>query len=73
MDGFKIPGKQAYRAADVTVEGDYSQAAWLTAAACGSELTVTGLREDSAQGDREAIDLFERFGADVERKFHRLS
>ncbi len=68
--GFKIPGRQAYRAADVTVEGDYSQAAfWLTAAACGSELTVTGLREDSVQGDREVIDLLERFGADVERKF----
>lgn len=69
-DGFKIPGNQAYHAADVTVEGDYSQAAfWLTAAACGSELTVTGLREDSAQGDREAIDILEKFGADVERKF----
>ena len=69
-DGFKIPGRQAYRAADVTVEGDYSQAAfWLTAAACGSELAVTGLREDSAQGDREAIDILEKFGADVDRKF----
>ena len=69
-DGFKIPGNQAYHAADVTVEGDYSQAAfWLTAAACGSELTVTGRREDSAQGDREAINILEKFGANVQRKF----
>lgn len=69
-EGFKIPGNQKYEPADVTVEGDYSQAAfWLTAAACGSELTITGLREDSAQGDREAVDIVEKFGASVQRAY----
>ncbi len=64
--GFRIPENQSYRAKDIEVEGDYSQAAfWLTAAACGSDLTVTGLREDSSQGDREALGILKRFGAGV--------
>ncbi len=67
--GFQIEGAQSYRAQDVTVESDYSQAAfWLTAAACGSELSVTGLREDSSQGDREAVDILRRFGTVTERE-----
>ena len=66
--GFLIAGDQRYLARDVEVESDYSQAAfWLTAAACGSDLSVTGLREDSSQGDREAVDILRRFGAVVER------
>lgn len=64
--GFRIPENQSYRAKDIEVEGDYSQAAfWLTAAACGSDLTVTGLQEDSSQGDREALGILKRFGAGV--------
>lgn len=48
-----IPGNQHYRAADVTVEGDYSAAAFFGAMnALGSEVAVTGLRADSLQGDR---------------------
>ncbi len=42
----------------VTVEGDWSNAAFfLTAKALGSCITVTGLSEDSAQGDRAVIPL----------------
>lgn len=48
-----IPGGQQYRAADVTVEGDHSNAAFLGALnALGGQVTVDGLREDSLQGDR---------------------
>ena len=48
-----IPGNQRYRAADVTVEGDHSNAAFLGALnALGGQVTVDGLREDSLQGDR---------------------
>ncbi|MCI8285544.1 MAG: 3-phosphoshikimate 1-carboxyvinyltransferase [Firmicutes bacterium] len=62
--GFFIPGSQKYKARECEVEGDYSNAAfWLVAAACGSELDVTGLREDSAQGDRKAADILKRAGA----------
>lgn len=48
-----IPGGQRYRASDVTVEGDYSNAAFLDAFTyLGGDVTVTGLRADSLQGDR---------------------
>ena len=48
-----ILGGQRYRAADVTVEGDHSNAAFLGALnALGGRVTVDGLREDSRQGDR---------------------
>lgn len=48
-----VPGGQRYRASDVTVEGDHSNAAFFGALrALGGEVTVDGLREDSRQGDR---------------------
>ena len=44
--GFRGSGNQRYQATDISVEGDYSQAAfWLAAAACGSELKITGSAE----------------------------
>lgn len=49
----EIPGGQEYTPVDMTVEGDYSGAAPLAAlGALGGEVTVTGLSEDSLQGDR---------------------
>ena len=58
---FRVPGNQRYRPVEYRVEGDYSQAAfWLTAAALGSDLTVTGLSSTSAQGDREIQSLLAR-------------
>lgn len=51
--GWKVPGGQRYRSADVTVEGDYSQAAnFILAASLGNQLKVEGLSPNSAQGDR---------------------
>lgn len=48
-----IPGGQKYTPTDAVVEGDYSGAAFLAAlSALGGDVTVTGLREDSEQGDR---------------------
>ena len=64
--GWHIPGWQHYTPGEYTVEGDWSQAAFfLAAGALGGELTIHGLRKDSAQGDREAAALFERFGAQI--------
>jgi len=49
---WRVPGGEAYTPADVTVEGDYSNAAFLEALnLAGSQVTVAGLNEDSAQGD----------------------
>lgn len=48
-----IPGGQKPRACDVTVEGDYSGAAFLDALnVFGSEVELLGLRDGSTQGDK---------------------
>ncbi len=65
-DGFAVKGGQTYRPLDHTVEGDWSQAAfWLVAAAIGGELTVTGLRRDSLQGDKRIEALLREMGAEL--------
>ena len=48
----------------ITVEGDWSNAAfWLAANALGSALYVAGLREDSPQGDQVCAELLPRLTA----------
>ena len=50
---FYIAGKQTYQAKDVTVEGDYSNAAFLDAFnLIDGNVIVEGLREDTLQGDK---------------------
>ena len=57
----EIQGFQRYQSPGrVTVEGDWSNAAFfLTAQALGSPVSVTGLNPDSAQGDREIRNLLQ--------------
>ena len=57
----EIQGCQRYQSPGrVTVEGDWSNAAFfLTAQALGSPVSVTGLNPDSAQGDREIRNLLQ--------------
>lgn len=64
---FKVPGKQIYAEPDdLTIEGDWSNACfWLVCGALGGSVTVRGLRLDSAQRDREIIDVLKAMGADV--------
>lgn len=58
---FHIPGGQTYRPMDVTVEGDWSNAAALLALnELGGDVTVTGLRTDSLQGDRVCLEYLRR-------------
>ena len=66
--GWRVAGGQAYRSpAELDVEGDWSAAAfWLAANALGGAVEVTGLRDDTAQGDRAAIDLLGRPEIDAE-------
>ena len=48
-----IPGNQRYRATDISVEGDWSGAAFFAALnAFGGDAQITGLNPDSLQGDR---------------------
>ena len=58
-EGFRVPGGQAYRPAVVTVESDWSQAAfWYAAIALGSSLELEGLNAFSTQGDMEIVPCF---------------
>lgn len=51
-DRVLIPGGQRYTPADLTVEGDWSNAAFFLALnALGSEIEVEGLQRDTLQGD----------------------
>ena len=63
---FSIPGKQKFTAKDVTIEADWSQAAfWLAAASLGSPVRTAGLNGCSVQGDRviaEHVAEFARSG-----------
>lgn len=73
-DGWFIPGNQTYQPLDAAVESDWSQAAFLLAAgALGGSITLTGLNTASAQGDREALALFRRFGAAIEEAPGRIT
>ena len=56
---FYIKGEQKYQASDVTVEGDYSNAAFLDAFnLIGGHVTVTGLKGDSLQGDKVYAEYY---------------
>jgi 3-phosphoshikimate 1-carboxyvinyltransferase len=55
-----IKGSQKYKPTDLTVEGDYSGAAFIDAfGTLGSEVTVGGLNPESTQGDKVYGLLFD--------------
>lgn len=55
-----IRGKQKYTPCDITVEGDYSGAAFLEALSLfGADVRIDGLCTDTKQGDRAYKDYYE--------------
>ena len=55
-----ISGGKTFTAREVTVEGDWSNAAfWLALQTLGEQIEVTGLLENSLQGDRVCAQYFE--------------
>jgi 3-phosphoshikimate 1-carboxyvinyltransferase len=64
-DGAFLTGHQTYRPLERTVENDWSQAAfWYAAAHLGSGVTVAGMDNASAQGDRRITDFAAALGRD---------
>jgi len=56
-----IPGNQEYKAKNLAVEGDYSNAAFLDIYNyMGGSVTVEGLDKESLQGDRVYLELFKK-------------
>jgi 3-phosphoshikimate 1-carboxyvinyltransferase len=67
-EAFHIPGGQRYQAADYSVEGDYSQAAfWLSAGILGGEIYSNDLRFDSLQGDKVIVDIIRKMGGNIDK------
>ncbi len=64
--GFFVRGGQRYHLPCHTVEGDWSQAAFLlTAGAIGGDVTVTNLKRDSVQGDRRIEAILREMGVSL--------
>ncbi|MFA5675614.1 MAG: 3-phosphoshikimate 1-carboxyvinyltransferase [Christensenellales bacterium] len=73
-DSFFIPGGQKYAPRNISVEGDYSQAAFfLVGGAAAGEVRVEGLRESSLQPDSAIVPLLRRMGADITREKDALT
>jgi len=57
--GYHIPGNQKYRPANLSVEGDYSQAGFYYAAiGLGNPIEILGLNPHSAQGDMRIVPYY---------------
>ncbi|MFH0861045.1 MAG: 3-phosphoshikimate 1-carboxyvinyltransferase [Candidatus Altiarchaeota archaeon] len=67
---FIIAGGQEYKETEYTVEGDYSSAAFLLAAAAltESDVTVNNLFKASRQADKKIVNVLDEMGADLEVK-----
>lgn len=67
MRSYRIQSGQRYRSTHYGVEGDYSSASFLLAAAAAtnSAVRVTNLQRDTIQGDRVIIDILESMGAEL--------
>lgn len=64
-NNYFIRGGQKYRAQDYSVEGDFSQAAFFLAAnALGSSIECLGLNYNSLQGDKEILNIIEKYSAE---------
>lgn len=65
---YSILGNQKFHApTEIAIDGDWSNAAfWLAANALGSEITISGLRADSIQGDRAIVDVLQQYAATPE-------
>jgi 3-phosphoshikimate 1-carboxyvinyltransferase len=63
----EIRGNQHYQPADVTIEGDYSGAAFpLVAGALAGRVQVTGLEPEALQPDRAVLEALARAGAKID-------
>ena len=64
---FHVPCQQTYSPSDHVIEGDYSSAAFLLAAAAitNSNVKLTNLRSNSVQGDRAIVKLLREMGVQV--------
>ena len=65
---------QKYECTDYTIEGDYSSASYIIAAASmiNSDITIKNLYKDSMQGDKIIVDIVEKMGAKITTKENEI-
>jgi 3-phosphoshikimate 1-carboxyvinyltransferase len=64
---YYIKGNQKYIPRNVTVEGDFSQAAFFfVAGTIGKPIILHHLNPNSKQGDREIVEIIRRMGGNIE-------
>ncbi|MGC9518010.1 MAG: 3-phosphoshikimate 1-carboxyvinyltransferase [Methanomicrobiales archaeon] len=65
---------QIYKSRDYTVEGDFSSASYIVAAAASldSEVTIENLSLKSKQGDKLILEIVQEMGADVKSKNNKI-
>ena len=64
---FFIKGNQSYQPQKITVEGDYSQAAFfMVAGLLGQTLTLKKLNPNSLQGDQKIVDIIAQMQGDIQ-------
>ena len=63
---FKIKGNQVYKPQKVSIEGDFSQAAFFfVAGLIGDEIRLKGLNPYSKQGDQKIISILQDMGGSI--------
>ncbi len=63
---FNILGNQSYKPADISIESDYSQAAfWLIAGLLGDKIKCKGLCLNSTQGDKVILDIIKKMNGNI--------
>ncbi len=66
LSHFVVPARQDFKPSNYHVEGDFSSAAsMLAAGALAGKVSVSGLRLDSKQGDKNIVDILSDMGAAV--------
>ena len=75
LSRISIAGGQTYRLERAEVPGDYPGSAAILAAAAilPGEVTVSNLRPDDLQGEREAVAVLRDMGADIVREGERVT
>lgn len=65
---------QKYECTDYTIEGDYSSASYIIAAASmiSSDITIKNLYKDSMQGDKIIVDIVQKMGANITTKENEI-
>lgn len=68
-DGYFIPGNQTYKATSLTIDGDYSQAAFfLCAGLFHRNVSVSPLKQNTNQADEAIVHIIRQLGGRILRR-----